>query len=94
MASNKDYKDFIREQLSELNPTFKSMMGEYLIYVKGVYFGGIFDNRFLVKITDTNIQYGLTKELPYENAKPMYLVKNIDNKDYLKSLILDTIKGL
>lgn len=82
------------EQISNLNPTCKSMMGEFLIYVDGVYFGGIFDDRFLVKITDTNAGYDLLKELPYENAKPMYVVQNVDDKEYLETLVLDTIKGL
>ena len=94
MASSKSYKDFIMEQLSNLNPTCKSMMGEFLIYVDGVYFGGVFDDRFLVKITDTNSVYDLSTELPYENAKPMYVVQNVDDKEYLETLVLDTIKGL
>lgn len=94
MASSKSYKDFIMEQLSNLNPTCKSMMGEFLIYVDGVYFGGVFDDRFLVKITDTNSVYDLSKELPYENAKSMYVVQNVDDKEYLETLVLDTIKGL
>jgi len=94
MASTKEFRDFVLEQLSELNPTQKPMMGEFLIYVKGVYFGGVFDNRFLIKMTETNAYYGLSEELPYENAKPMYLVDNIDNREYLQSLVLDTLKGL
>lgn len=72
----------------------QSMMGEFLIYVDGVYFGGVFDDRFLVKITDTNSVYDLSKELPYENAKSMYVVQNVDDKEYLETLVLDTIKGL
>lgn len=94
MASSKEYRDYILEQLSHLNPTYKSMMGEFLIYVNGVYFGGIFDNRLLVKITDTNSKYQLPIQLPYDNAKPMYLVENVDNREYLESLVIDTIKGL
>lgn len=49
---------------------------------------------FLIKITKTNIKYNLSKELPYNNARLMYLVENVDDKDYLKNLVLDTIKGL
>ena len=94
MASSKDFRDFILEQLENLKPTYKSMMGEFLIYVKGIYFGGIFDDRFLVKITNTNSKYDLPKAMPYENAKPMYLVENVDDKEYLECLVLDTIKGL
>ncbi len=94
MASSKEYKDFILEQLSRLKPTQRQMMGEYLIYVNGIYFGGVFDDRFMVKITATNREYGLVEELPYQNAKPMYLVDNVDDKDFLEKLVLDTIKGL
>lgn len=94
MASSKEYRDFILEQLSNLNPVYKSMMGEFLIYVDGKYFGCICDDRFLVKITKTNSKNELIKELPYENAKPMYLVENIDDRQYLENLVLDTIKGL
>lgn len=94
MASSREYKDFILNQLSNLNPTYKPMMGEFLIYVNGVYFGGVFDDRFLVKITKTNERYTLKKVLPYENAKPMYLVENVDDTDYLEKLVWDTIRGL
>lgn len=94
MASSKEYRDFIIEQLSNLKPTTKPMMGEFLIYVNGIYFGGVYDDRFLVKMTKTNEKYNLSKTLPYDNAKPMYLVENIDDKDYLENLVLDTIKGL
>lgn len=94
MASSKEYKDFILEQLSDLKPTCRAMMGEFLIYVDNVYFGGIFDDRFLVKMTDTNSKYDLSKELPYESAKPMYLVENVDDSEYLTDLVLDTVRGL
>lgn len=94
MPSTKGYKDFILEQLSSLNPSQRPMMGEYLIYVNGIYFGGVFDDRFLVKVTDTNSKYGLIKAVPYTNAKPMYLVENVDDKDFLENLVIDTIKGL
>lgn len=70
------------------------MMSEFLIYVNGVYFGGIFDDRFLIKITNSNQKYNLTTQLPYANAKPMYFVDNVDDKEYLEKLVLDTVKGL
>lgn len=94
MASGKEYRDFILEQLSDLHPTYRAMMGEFLIYVNGVYFGGVYDDRFLVKKTSTNKEYGLTEEFPYDGAKPMYLVENVDDREYLKSLVSDTVKGL
>jgi len=94
MPSSKSYKDFVLDQLSNFSPKCKSMMGEFLVYVDNIYFGGIYDDRFLIKITPTNSKYNLLKELPYENAKPMYLVEDIDNKEYLEKLVADTIKGL
>lgn len=94
MASSIDYKDFIMEQLANLHPKCRPMMGEFLVYVDSIYFGGIFDNRFLVKVTDTNGGFNLKKTLTYENAKPMYLVENIDDREYLEDLVLKTIKGL
>lgn len=95
MATTKDYKDFVLEQLSLLNNiTCKSMMGEYLLYYKGILFGGIYDDRLLVKIVPTNNQYGMQESIPYESAKPMYLVDDIDNQETLKSIILNTCKGL
>ncbi len=84
MASSKEYRDFILEQLSDLSPTCRAMMGECLIYVNGVYFGGIFDDRLLVKKTNSNAKYKLLQEIPYDGAKLMYLVENVDDKDYLK----------
>ena len=85
MATTKDYRDFILDELSLLdNITCKSMMGEYLLYYNEILFGGIYDNRLLVKIVEGNKKYNMPKSIPYENAKPMYLVDNVDNKETLK----------
>lgn len=93
--SSKEYRDYILEQLSLCgNVTARPMMGEFLIYLNGIYFGGIFDDRFLVKIVGENVKYGMEKELPYEGAKPMYLVTEIEDKETLKSIAEDTVKGL
>ncbi len=95
MATTKDYRDFIIEQLSLLdNITYKSMMGEYLLYYNGILFGGIYDNRLLIKIVDSNKKYNMNESIPYENAKPMYLVDDIDNNDLLRDIVLDTCKDL
>lgn len=94
MATTKEYKDFILEQLDLLNITCKSMMGEYLLYYNNVLFGGIYDNRLLVKIVDTNVKYNMSEQIPYETAKPMYLVDDVDNKEMLRDIIVDTYKGL
>ena len=95
MATSKEYKDFILEQLELLNNiTCKAMMGEYLLYYNNVLFGGIYDNRLLVKIVDTNKKYNMQEQLPYENAKPMYLDDDIENKELLKEIVIETCKGL
>ncbi len=95
MATTKEYKDFVLEQLSLLdNITCKPMMGEYLLYYNGILFGGIYDDRLLVKIVDSNKKYQMEEAIPYETGKPMYLVEDIDNVDTLKEIVLDTYKDL
>ena len=70
------------------------MMGEYLLYYNGILFGGIYDDRLLVKIVDSNKKYNMQKSIPYESAKPMFLVDDIDNQETLRDIILDTYKDL
>ena len=95
MATTKDYRDFILEQLNLLdNITCKSMMGEYLLYYNGLLFGGIYDDRLLVKIVDSNKKYNMQESIPYENAKSMYLVDDVDNQEKIRDIVLDTCKGL
>jgi len=90
MASSKEYLGFISEQLSELNDiTFRAMMGEYIIYYQGKVIGGIYDNRFLVKLTKSakEIMPDAVLELPYKGAKEMLLVDNLEDKDFVRKLI-------
>lgn len=90
MASGKDYLDFILDQLSELEEiTFCQMMGEYILYYKGKVIGGIYDDRFLVKQTKSALAMmpDADLELPYEGAKEMLLVNDVENKEFLKELI-------
>ena len=95
MATTKDYRDFILEQLNLLdNITCKSMMGEYLLYYNGLLFGGIYDDRLLIKIVDSNKKYNMLEKVPYESAKPMYLVDDVDNREILRDIIIDTYKDL
>ena len=89
MASSKEYLDFILEQLSELEEiSYRAMMGEYIIYYRGKIMGGIYDDRFLVKPVKSAIAYmpNVKYELPYEGAKEMLLVDDVDNKEYLTGL--------
>ena len=95
MATTKDYRDFVLEQLSLLdNITCKSMMGEFIIYYRGKIVGGIYDDRLLVKIVDSNKKYDMQESIPYDGSKPMYLVDDIDNQETLKEIVIDTCKDL
>ena len=91
MASSKEYLDFVLEQLSELDEiTYKAMMGEYIIYYRGKIVGGIYDDRFLVKPTKVAkaLMPEAEMELPYEGAKEMLLVDDIDNRKFLQELLV------
>ena len=90
MASTKEYLDFIMEQLSEFEEiTYRAMMGEYIIYYRGKVVGGIYDDRFLVKPVKSAMEMmpEADKELPYEGAKEMLLVDNVENKEFLRDLL-------
>ena len=89
MASSKDFLNFILEQLSNLDErTYKPMMGEFMLYYRGKLVGGIYDDRLLVKPVKSAIEYmpQATYALPYEGAKEMLLVDNVDDKEYLCGL--------
>ena len=95
MATSKEYKEFILQQLCLIEGiTCKSMMGEYLLYNNGVLFGGIYDDRLLIKKVEGNKKYNMKESLPYENAKMMYLVTDVDNMELLRDIVLDTCKDL
>ena len=90
MASSKEYLDFILEQLSELDDiSFRAMMGEYILYYHGKIIGGIYDDRFLVKPTKSAVAMmpNAEMELPYDGAKEMLLVDDVDNKEFLRELL-------
>ena len=86
MASSKEYIDFVLDQCSGLSA--RAMMGEYVLYYGGKVVGGVYDNRLLIKPTPSakalmpNAEY----QLPYEGAKEMLLVENIENRDFLIQL--------
>ena len=94
MASSKDYLIYILELLREIDGiSYKKMMGEYIMYKDGVIFGGIYDNRFLIKKTKSVEELGLKEQIPYPNAKPMLLVDSEDS-DEIEDLILKVYKDL
>ena len=90
MASSKEYLDFIMDQLSDLEDvTVRAMMGEYIIYYREKIVGGIYDDRFLVKPVPAAVALipGAQKELPYEGAKEMLLVDEVDNREFMCNLL-------
>ena len=90
MASSREYLDFILDQLSELDDVaWRAMMGEYVIYYRGKIVGGIYDDRFLVKPTKAALAMmpDADRELPYEGAKEMLLVDNVENRAFLRELL-------
>lgn len=90
MASTKGYLDFILEHLSELDGiTHRAMMGEYIIYYRGKIVGGIYDDRFLVKPTKSAVAMmpEAARELPYDGAKEMLLVDNVEDRSFLEALL-------
>ena len=89
MASSREYLEFILEQLSGLEDIrYRAMMGEYILYYKDRVAGGIYDDRLLVKAVPSAVSYmnDVQYEIPYEGAKEMLLVDNVDNREYLKGL--------
>ena len=90
MASSKEYLDFIMDQLSDLEDVkVRAMMGEYIIYFRGKIVGGIYDDRFLVKPVPAAVELmpEAQKELPYEGAREMLLVDNVDNREFMCNLL-------
>ena len=89
MASSKDYLEYVLEQLSEASDvTSREMMSEYILYFRGKVIVGIYDNRFLVKPVQAarNMMPDAPEELPYDGAKPMLMVENIEDREFLKEL--------
>lgn len=97
MASSKEYLTFILEQLSDLEGiSYRAMMGEYIIYYREKIVGGIYDDRLLVKPVKSAVSLmpNAIYELPYDGAKEMLLVDNVDNKDFLTKLFVATYDEL
>ena len=90
MASKKEYLAFILEQLSDLDEiSSRAMMGEYILYYRGKVFGGIYDDRLLVKPVPAaaRMMPDAVMELPYDGAKEMLLVNDVDNREFLCELV-------
>ena len=90
MASKREYLDFILEQLSDMEDIiFRRMMGEYILYYRGRIFGGIYDDRLLVKQVSAAVKLMPDAEIekPYDGAKEMILVNDVDDRGFLKNLV-------
>lgn len=94
MASSKDYLEYVLELLRETSGiTYKRMMGEYMLYKDEILFGGVYDNRFLIKKTKSLENSGLKEQTPYSSAKSMLLIDS-ENPDEIKRLVLLAINDL
>ena len=97
MASSQDYCDFVLDQLSLLQGiSSRKMMGEYVLYYKGKVFGGIYDDRFLVKVTPSSkpLMPDAPLEIPYPGGKQMFLIEDIDNREFLKELVEKMVEDI
>ena len=94
MASNNEYLEFILELLREAKGiTYKKMMGEFMLYKDGILFGGVYDNRFLIKNVPSLKEYGLKEQIPYPTAKPMLLIDSED-PDEIKEMVIKAVNDL
>ncbi len=90
MASSKEYLDYILDQLSGMDDiSYRAMMGEYILYYRGKVVGGIYDDRFLMKPVKSAVAMmpDADLEMPYEGAKEMLLVDDVENREFLQELL-------
>ncbi|MCR5332943.1 MAG: transcriptional regulator [Bacilli bacterium] len=94
MASSKEYLTYVLDLLREVKGiSYKYMMSEYILYKDGVIFGGIYDNRFLIKKTNSVLKYDFNEAIPYPSAKPM-LVVDIEDPEEIKEIVLKILKDI
>ena len=96
MSSTKEFRDYVLGQLALVSGiSCRPMMGEFLLYADGMLFGGIYDDRLLVKIVHGfNDEFGMSEAIPYKGGKAMYLVEDVDNRERLAEMIYATCRGL
>ena len=94
MASTKDYFEFVLELLREVKGiSYKKMMGEYVLYKDDIVFGGVYDNRFLIKKTPYSDSLNLKEIIPYPTSKGLYLIDSED-PDEIRDIVLQVVKDL
>lgn len=95
MATKAEFRDYVVEQLGACGVIrCRPMMGEYLLYLNDVLFGGFYDNRLLIKRTENNKKFNLKEAIPYKGAKPMYLIEDVEDRETLKEIIKTTCNEL
>ncbi|MDE6583205.1 MAG: hypothetical protein K2K31_00955 [Clostridia bacterium] len=95
MSTKTEFRDYVLEMFRCLDGIVcKPMMGEYLLYYQGVLFGGIYDNRVLIKIVEANKKFGLSEELPYKGAKMMFMIEDLENMELLQEIVKTTFDAL
>ena len=89
MASSKEYLEYVLESFRDGDVTYRPMMGEYLLYYRGKLFGGVYDDRLLVKVTPSaeKVLRSAPRAIPYEGAKEMLLVEDIEDREMLRALL-------
>ena len=94
MASSAEYLEYVLDLLADVpEVTTRKMMGEYLLYSSGKLFGGIYDDRFLVKDTNASQAVLSTSQVPYDGASEMLLV-DIENRDVITDLVVSMLPEL
>jgi len=87
MPTSKEYLTYVLDLLREVKGiSYKKMMGEYILYKGEIIFGGVYDDRFLIKITKSSKLLGFSEQIPYPGAKPMLLVDS-ENTEEIKEII-------
>jgi len=97
MATKQEFIEYVCEQISGIGEIrYRKMFGEYAFYYKGKVFGGVYDNRFLIKVTKAGKKLceNFEEQLPYKGAKPMLFISELDDKNFLKNLVEATWQEL
>ncbi len=98
MSSNKDFVEFIVEQIENAGTiTYRKMFGEYAIYSNGKVVGLICDNQLFIKPTEGGKSFiGNVKEAPpYPGAKMSFLIEDkIEDREWISQLIRITSNEL
>ena len=88
MPTSKEYLEYVLDQCPD-ETTYRAMMGEFVLYYREKVFGGVYDNRVLVKPTASALRLmpDAPRELPYEGAREMLLLDRLDDREFVKELL-------